>query len=104
MPGLTQVGCLIFIQGTISPAIWVDYTEYSSAKAIWDALTMRFRKMGGAQTYLQMVNMITIQMTDSEDLLGRIQDFQENYMKPCQTATVYFLKTLSHSHFVQHFH
>ena len=59
----------------ISPSIWVDHIKYSLAKAIWDSLAMRFRTVGGAQTYLQMVNMITIKMIDSEDLLNQIQDF-----------------------------
>ena len=35
------------LQGTILPAIWVDYIEHFSAKIIWDALVMRFRKAGG---------------------------------------------------------
>ena len=69
------------IHGTMSPTVWVDCVEYSSAKAIWDALAMRFGKVGGAQTFLQMVNMVTIKMTNLEDLLNQIQDFQENYMR-----------------------
>ena len=43
---------------------------------------MRFRKAGGeAQTYLQMGKMITIKMTDSDDLFTQIENFQENYMR-----------------------
>ena len=38
-----------------------------------------YRKVGGAITYLQLVNMVKIQFTDSKDLLPQIQEFQENY-------------------------
>ena len=34
---------------------------------------------GGAQTYLQLVNMVKIQITDLKDLLPQIQKFQDNY-------------------------
>ena len=34
---------------------------------------------GGAQTYLQLVNMVKIQFTNSMDLLLQIQMFQDNY-------------------------
>ena len=60
------------IQGTTSPTIWVDYVKYVLENAIWKALVMRFGKVGGAQTYLQIVNMITIKMTDLKDLLNKI--------------------------------
>lgn len=60
------------IQGTMSLAIWPDYTSHGTAKALWDALKVKFGKVGGAQTYLQMVNMITIKMTNSENLLSQI--------------------------------
>ena len=33
----------------------------------------------GAQTYLQLVNMVKIQFTDSTDLLPQIEAFQDNY-------------------------
>ena len=34
---------------------------------------------GGAQTYLQLVNMVKIQITDGMDLLPQIQSLQDNY-------------------------
>ena len=34
---------------------------------------------GGAQTYLQLVNMVKIQFTNLTDLLPQIQGFQDNY-------------------------
>ena len=52
------------LQGTISPSLWPDFANLIMAKEIWDALKVRFRKAGGAQTYLQLVNMITIKITD----------------------------------------
>ena len=39
----------------------------------------RFGKVGGAMTYLQLVNMVNIRFTDSADLLPQIQEFQDNY-------------------------
>ena len=51
------------------------------AKEIWDALETGFGKAGGAQTYLQLVNMITIKMTNTDSLLTQIQEFQENYTR-----------------------
>ena len=60
------------------PVIWPDYTSYGMAKAIWDALEAKFGKVRGAQTYLQMVNMITIKIIDPENLLMQIQEFQGN--------------------------
>ena len=65
--------------GTMSPAIWPDYINYSMATDLCDTLEVKFRKAGGAQTYLQLVNMITIKMTDSEHLLTQIQKFQKTY-------------------------
>ena len=57
------------LQGTMSPATWPDFVSHGTAKGLWDALKMKFGKVGGAQTYLQLVNMITIKMTDSKNLL-----------------------------------
>ena len=69
------------IQGTMSPTIWPDFVNHGTAKALWDALMVKFGKVGGAQTYLQLVNMITIKMTDSENLLAQVQEFQEDYLQ-----------------------
>ena len=69
------------LQGTISPALWPDFLSHTMAKDIWDALEAKFGKAGGAQTYLQLVNMITIKMTNLETLLTQVQDFQENYTR-----------------------
>ena len=38
------------LQGTISPALWPDFANHVTVKALWDALKMRFGKVGGAQT------------------------------------------------------
>ena len=40
-----------------------------------------FGKVGGASTYLQLVNMVKFQFTDSTDLPLQIQEFQENYTR-----------------------
>ena len=44
-----------------------------------NTLETEFRKVGGASTYLQLVNMVKIQFTDVTDLLPQIQQFQDNY-------------------------
>ena len=71
-----------FMQATVSPLIWQDFIQYGVAKDMWDALETQFRKAGGATTYLQLVNMVKIQFTDSTDLLPQIQQFQDNIKWP----------------------
>lgn len=51
------------------------------ASSIYDKLETRFTKAGGAVTYLQLVNMISIQFADSSHLLLQIQEFQDNYIQ-----------------------
>ena len=67
------------IQATVSHVIWVKHQTLSTAKEVLDALETEFGKVGGAQTYLQLVNMVKIQFTDSTELLPQIQAFQDNY-------------------------
>ena len=43
------------------------------------ALETTYGQAGGALTYLQLVNLVKIQFTDSTDLLSQIQQFQDNY-------------------------
>ena len=79
------------LQGTISPALWPDFVNLITAKEIWDALETRFRKVGGA---LQLVNMVTIKMTDLENLITQIQEFQENYMRILANSHLTFSNNL----------
>ena len=67
------------IQATITNIIWQRYENLPSAKEILDGLETEFGTAGGAQTYLQLVNMVKIQITDGTDLLPQIQNFQDNY-------------------------
>ena len=67
------------IQVTISNVIWQKHEHLATAKLILDALKAEFRKVGGAQTYLQLVNMVKITINDLTDLLPQIQQFQDNY-------------------------
>ena len=64
---------------TVSPIIWQDFVQYGMGKDLWDALETQCRNVGGATTYLQLVNMVKIQFTNSMDLLPQIQGFQDNY-------------------------
>ena len=66
------------MQTTVSAVIWQDYNQHGVAKDLYNALEATFRKAGGALTYLQLVNMVKIQFTDSMDLLSQIQQFQDN--------------------------
>ena len=61
------------IQATVSHVIWQKHQTLSTAKDILDALETEFGKAGGAQTYLQLVNMVKIQFTNLTDLLPQIQ-------------------------------
>ena len=92
------------LQGTIPPALWPDFASLNMAKEIWDALETRFGKAGGAQTYLQLVNMITIKMTNLENLLMQIQEFQENYTRILTNGHSTFSEILSHSLSAPHYH
>ena len=67
------------MQSTVLSVIWQDYNHHGVAKDLFDALEAAFRKVGGALTYLHLVNMVKIQFTDSTDLLSQIQKFQDNY-------------------------
>ena len=69
------------IQATISNIIWQKHQSLGTAKEVLDALEAKFRAVGGegVQAYLQLVNMVKIQFTDSMDLLPQIQAFQDNY-------------------------
>ena len=67
------------MQTTVSAIIWQNYSEHGVAKDVYDALETAFGKAGGASTYLQLVNMVKIQFTNSTDMLSQIQQFQDNY-------------------------
>ena len=67
------------IQATITNVIWQRYENLLSSKEILDGLETEFGAVGGAQTYLQLVNMVKTQITNGMDLLPQIQNFQDNY-------------------------
>ena len=67
------------MQTTVSPVIWQNYTQYGVASDLLDMLQAKFGKAGGALTYLQLINMVKIQITNSMELLPQIQQFQDNY-------------------------
>ena len=70
---------LSIIQATVSNVIWQKHQSLPTSNEVLDALEIEFGKAGGAQTYLQLVNMVKIQITDSMDLLPQVQKFQDNY-------------------------
>ena len=70
------------IQVTILNVIWQKHQSFGTAKEVLYALEAEFRAAvgrGGAQTYLQLVNMVKIQFTNLTNLLPQIQNFQGNY-------------------------
>ena len=71
--------CLGLIQATVSNVIWQKHQSLGTAKLVFNALETKFGAAGGAQTYLQLVNMVKIQFTNSMDLLPQIRGFQDNY-------------------------
>ena len=68
-----------FIQTTMVPALWINYAQYGKAHELWAKLEADFGQAGGASTYLQLVNMVKIEFTDSMELLQQIEQFLENY-------------------------
>ena len=68
------------IQGKTSSAIWPEFINHADGAALWTALETKYGKAGGATTYLQVVSLYKVHMTDSSPLLPQIQAFQENYM------------------------
>ena len=69
------------IQGKTSPAIWPNFVNHAEAATLWAALETKYGKAGGATTYLQVVSLYKVHMTDSSPLLPQIQAFQENYTR-----------------------
>ena len=67
------------IQGKTSSAIWPEFINHADAATLWTALETKYGKAGGATTYLQVVSLYKVHMTDSSLLLPQIQAFQENY-------------------------
>ena len=67
------------MQTTIATVIWQQYETQGVTKNIYDALETAYGQAGGASTYLQLVNLVETQFTDSRDLLLQIQEFQDNY-------------------------
>ena len=69
------------IQGKTSLAIWPNFVNHAEAATLWAALETKYGKAGGATTYLQVVSLYKVHMTDSSPLLPQIQAFQENYTR-----------------------
>ena len=70
---------LTLIQGKLNLALWPDYINVSNTAMFWTHLETKYKKARGANTYLQFVGIIKMTFSDSMDLLGQIQKFQENY-------------------------
>ena len=67
------------IQTMKAPALWINYVSFGKGHLLWATLESDFGQVGGASTYLQMVNMVKLKFTDSTELLPQIQQFLENY-------------------------
>ena len=67
------------LQGKLNPALWPDYIDVGDAAKFWTRLETKYRKAGGANTYLQFIEIIKQTFHNSSDLLSQIQKFQENY-------------------------
>ena len=67
------------IQGKTSLAIWPEFINHATADTLWTTLVTKYGKAGGATTYLQVVSLYKVHMTDSTALLLQIQNFEENY-------------------------
>ena len=58
------------MQMTVATVIWQKYETQGVARDIYNALETAYRQAGGASTYLQLVNLVKIQFTNSMDLLS----------------------------------
>ena len=67
------------MQMMVTTVIWQKYETQGVAKNIYNTLEATYGQAGGALTYLQLVNLVKIQFTNSMDLLSQIQQFQDNY-------------------------
>ena len=63
------------MQTTVASVIWQKYETQGVAKDIYNTLETAYGQAGGALTYLQLVNLVKIQFTNSTDLLSQIQQF-----------------------------
>ena len=63
----------------MSNVIWQKHESLGTTKEVLNALETEFRAAGGAQPYLQLVNMVKLQFTNLTDLLPQIQQFLDNY-------------------------
>ena len=64
------------IQDTITNVIWQRYETLPTAKQILDGLEAKFGAAVGAQTYLQLVNMVKIQFTIQRIYCHRSKTFR----------------------------
>ena len=64
------------MQTTVSAIIWHDYSQHGMAKDLYNALEATFGKAGGASTYLQLVNMVKIQLGGRGPVPGIHESFR----------------------------
>ena len=67
------------IQMTMAPTLWQNYVTFGRAHLLWAQLETDFGRVGGASTYLQLVNMVKIEFTNLTNLPSQIQKFLETY-------------------------
>jgi len=72
---------LSLLQMYTTSTIWATINSEILASDAFQKLKTRFKKAGGAQTYLQLINCIHATFTDSKELSPQIQLFQDNYNK-----------------------
>ena len=92
------------IQGKTSSAIWPEYVNHATADTLWTALEIKYGKAGGATTYLQVVSLYKVHMTDSMSLLPKIQISKKITCRFGQTVTHNYWRTLPHLYFVLLYH
>ena len=66
---------LALLQLNTTPTIYNTIKDLPMASAAFKALETKYSKAGGAMTYLQLVNMMKLLMTDSQDITPQIQMF-----------------------------
>src|SRR5882762_10717957 len=72
---------LSLLQLYTTSTIWATIKDKARSDKAFTALETKYSKAGGAQTFLQLINVVHMSITDSKDLIPQIQTFQDNYDK-----------------------
>ena len=91
------------IQAPMLGVVWQDYQTLSTTKEVLDTLETAFRAVGGALTYLQLVNMVKFSSPIQQICCHKSNYFRITTTESHRMATAGSLKTLPPSCFARVF-